>query len=90
MNHYEIYPGGVIAGEVVISTRRPMRDDGTVLMTEDEYNTSFGGATRRQRGNSSYHEGYDASSHGGLVLLHPKRMHIDRVAALLHDAGAVR
>lgn len=71
MKHfYEIYRGGACSGEVVVVGGAP-DNDGCLVMTDAEYDASFVYPGRGMRGCSNYHEGYDVTSSGGVVVVHP-------------------
>jgi hypothetical protein len=82
MTYYEVYPGGVIAGEVVIETEAPSVD-GVVILTEDEYDGSFSPVGRELRGDARYRRGYDVTTYGGRVALHPATMPREDVCRIL-------
>ena len=69
-HYYEIYAGGVITGELVISTMKEPDDDGNVIMTRDEYKDAFSRVGRERRWAENYHEDYDVTSSENVVVLH--------------------
>ena len=68
---YEIYPGGALYGKIIISG--PLPDaDGIAVMTEAEYDQSFGHGFEH-----ADHTDYDVTSGNGLVVLHPRYIPFD-------------
>jgi len=68
---YEIYPGGTLYGKIIISG--PLPDaDGIAVMTEAEYDQSFGRDFEH-----ADHTDYDVTSGNGLVVLHPRYIPFD-------------
>jgi hypothetical protein len=74
MNFYEIYPGGVRNGELVIETPKEPNEHGIILLSESEYDASFSRVGRDARGRSDYHEEYDVTTFGDVVALHPEEI----------------
>ena len=83
MHYYEIDCGGLVSGEVVVEAGAP-DENGLVVMGVAEYNRQFSRTGRACRGRENYHEGYDVTSRGDCVVLHPACMGFD--SAHVQDA----
>jgi hypothetical protein len=86
MNYFEIYPGGMITGELVIETDKSPDEDGNILMTSEEYDNAFSKIGRESRHQMNYYQGYDVTNHDGRVVLHRLPFDHPSVQELLKEA----